>query len=463
MKKNHVTYFILFGIILIFPLLVQASELSPIGIFYRCYGKITQAYPTRENPLVKMIKQGQIDPVDACMQVLEKANFTQNNYTTVENVNDKESIKVLQTISQMHHSFFDRKFLTTAPVTFRWSKNLMDPLSPSLFLTKTLLTPEAKFSDILKGKAQYFSKRSMGEATYAPFSGSYFTKEWFNQYGWTPRFIEIGDLLGVTPFSSRKISYNSGENWVGTISQDEHWGGGIIGSYDYMAMNLNENYDLKSNLSNSMPRKWVQSVIKDFTCRDLPVLRHDDVKIYLKDNSNLAFRNESACLRCHATMDQAAGVIRNVRPMYTRTANVTDREISHIAKWPTDQVAETSWQDTLDPNYYRRPLNGKFYYRTFDGKLIDKKMVGVDGLGAILKDLDDTYVCMAKKYYHYFTGISVNINDLADPQSHEILSKDALIHRNKVIQLGKDFKQHQSLKKLIKNIVETPAFRQATN
>ena len=49
-----------------------------------------------------------------------------------------------------------------------------------------------------------------------------------------------------------------------------------------------------------------------------------------------------------------------------------------------------------------------FEYDDMSGKLINKTVNGTSELGAEIAKLDDFYVCKAKRYFEYFTGISAS-------------------------------------------------------
>ena len=125
------------------------------------------------------------------------------------------------------------------------------------------------------------------------------------------------------------------------------------------------------------------------------------------------------------------------------------------------QPAETSWPITGDNVYHRRPPNGVLYYRDYNGNLVNQNVTGVQDLGAKIAARDDMYICAAKRYYEYFTGISVDTGDIKDPLYPNKLTADDTKHRNFIIQLGKNFKSHQNPRTLIKAILESPQYKRS--
>ena len=77
-----------------------------------------------------------------------------------------------------------------------------------------------------------------------------------------------------------------------------------------------------------------------------------------------------------------------------------------------------------------------------------------------VQDLDDPYVCLAKRYYQYFTGFDVNISDLGDSDAPD-LSEGHRRHRLFVIGLGQRLKSHQNLTRLIEEILKSSQYRQS--
>lgn len=436
-----------------------AKNLSNKAIFYRCYSMITQRQPDAKSSIVTQVSNGQLDPIDACMSVLNKANLTANGNTRIASTTNREAINVLTTIHQLHYGFMDKKGPNEGVGYYRHVKDNVDPNGPSLFFTKAFFTPNYKFADIFKNNIQYESERANKNPTSGPYTRN--NTKYYTDRGFTPQWIDTGDLHGVRTLTQKRIPWkypgNASKN--GTAFFDHSWGGGIIGSYNYILQTLEENINFSATNGNNMPRRWTRSVLKDFMCRELPVVRYDDATPFVSNNSPLGFRQDLACIRCHATMDRMAGVIRNVRPQTLTTSGLSASRFAVVNKWTTSRAAETSWEPNNIASYHTRPLNGHFYYRTFDGKLIDRKVSGGNALGVVIADLEDPYVCMAKKYYQYFTGIDANVDDIADPQYGRKLSTDELKHRDQVISFGKRFKTHQSLKQLAEEILRSSQFK----
>jgi hypothetical protein len=111
-----------------------------------------------------------------------------------------------------------------------------------------------------------------------------------------------------------------------------------------------------------------------------------------------------------------------------------------------------------DPEYSRRPPDFSLKYRSFDGKLIELPGTGIAALGQALAQGDDLYVCAAKRYFHFLTGIETDMRDDSDPLNPLNLSPSEVKYRNRVIELGKQLKQDQSVREMFKRIIGSPTF-----
>lgn len=436
-------------------------ELSNKAFFYRCYRQITQQYPNVNNPLVIQVENNQIDPVDACISVLNKALFTANSNRRIANINDEEAMAVLQTFHSLHYSWFKNKLLPGLG-NFTFTGDMVDTSGPALFFTRALLTPNYEFKNVFSGVENLESERVDGHPTVGPNSNR--PRSDYAIMETTIPFIQTGDISGYMSYGDRE--FVTWRDLAQTIRQvtsiGNHWGGGVLGNFAYMAMNVIEGDSFMADGAVAVPRKWSKSVFQDFFCRELPVIRYDDgLNFVSNDNNAISFRKEGACVRCHATMDRMAGVIRNVDYTDSRSRNPRGKNTSftYIRKFNTDLTGNETWSLSGDSDFYRKPLNGHFYYRTHDGQLINRAVSSVSSLGQVIAELDDPYICMAKRYYEYFTGIDVNISDIADPQYGRTLSSGEMTHRNEVISLGKSFKEHQNMKKLVEDILRKPVLK----
>jgi hypothetical protein len=188
------------------------------------------------------------------------------------------------------------------------------------------------------------------------------------------------------------------------------------------------------------------------------VLRPDDVGNEVYPNSKIPFRKDKSCMRCHISIDPMANSIRHVyevrsSPKYgifVASPRIL-AEVSPSHK-PSHEMVDS------DTHFYKRPTEGKLFFRTYDGKLINQAVSSVQELGTALASTDDFYICTAKKYFEFFTGVSVPIDDYAN-ESYQTDDTQLLAYREFVIKLGLDLKKSQSLQKMIGKIFESPIYQ----
>src|SRR5690606_36892150 len=97
-------------------------------------------------------------------------------------------------------------------------------------------------------------------------------------------------------------------------------------------------------------------------------------------------------------------------------------------------------------------------YRNYKAGIVDTAATGLAELGARVAAQDDLYICAAKRYYAYLTGIDILILFIADADINKRTDFEAH-HRKEIVKLGKELKTHGSLRTLIINIMSTPAFQ----
>lgn len=140
----------------------------------------------------------------------------------------------------------------------------------------------------------------------------------------------------------------------GSVSFGAHYGGGILGNPVYI---LKTAGDLeKSDGAGEVPRTWARDVYKDLLCRDLPVVRPEDTEGFVRPNSPIAFRQSSACVACHVTIDRGASTIRHINYYLAGTSNTPPNVGSY-------------YLDTNPPTYLQSPDGHPLKIRIFTGGL----------------------------------------------------------------------------------------------
>ena len=287
------------------------------------------------------------------------------------------------------------------------------------------------------------------------------------------QFAPRGALVGVAETASVMVNYPAivsttaigglvKHDLAGTVPLYGSLGGGLLGNYTYALLNINQSNQFIANGGLAMPRKWGRNVYRDLFCRELPVVRMADALPFFDPKSDIPFRTSTGCVQCHTSMDRISSVVRNARyTSFGTDAKINPTRGATFINFPTPtQPAETIWPITADTSYAERPPNGTLYYRNYQGDLIDYNVSGVSDLATKILDQDDLYICTAKRYYEYFTGISIFNGDILDPNNPK-LSATALSHRNYVIQLGKTLRQHNNLRLLITDILNSTQYQKS--
>ncbi len=457
---------IMIAALLLIPFSASAGTyLSRLALFNRCYSQITGIRPAPADPLTKQVVGGQTDPIGACLQVLNKAVLSGNGNTTISNVADPEALAVLKNMHRLHASWFSMKDFTALDSGRDWLTDgvmdLWDSSTPALYITKSLFDVNPSYRGSLTGNTIYIPVR----AGMTPTAGVK-SRATADLFALSPMpFAPRGALYGVTATAPATANYSITQNSVassGTVTLAGSLGGGLLGNYTYALMNVIQAESFAADGGTQMPRRWGRAIYHDLLCRDLPVVRNTDADAFVVMGSSVAFRRTSNCASCHASMDRVASVVRNVN--YTAFGNnsmLPGQRGAFFVKFPAARMpSETAWPSDPDASYAKRPPTGTLFFRNYMGNLVD---IGVSGPGDLANQItnqDDFYICAAKRYYAHFTGISVDTSDIYDP-NHLALSAEAMAHRNEVINLGKSLRQHNSLRKLISDILNTPQYHRS--
>jgi hypothetical protein len=267
------------------------------------------------------------------------------------------------------------------------------------------------------------------------------------------------------PFSLALLGADE-QNFAGTfdIRQSLGRGAGLIGTREYLMLNIGHDFNFKSDGGIGVNRRWAKNVMSDLLCRDVPLLRQEDVNspTFVTQDPNAApFHHSPNCLRCHAAMDQMAYTTRNLRWVQ---ANESDPGMPFTDGWNTAHLSTYTpigdggyyWSPTPVPNFHLQVPRGRVYFRSFTGQLIDQPAAAMSDVGAILSGTDDLYACAAKRHFQLFTGINVTLYDMGDGANSDLnrnMSAKDYEYRLFIAQLGEHLHQSGSLIAMIKEIM----------
>lgn len=429
----------------------SAYELGPEAIFHRCFAQLAQERPARDNALLQSVVKGQVGAIEACLALLKSAELTADGSQSRLKSMNANGLAVLRTMHNLHASWFSHtSFPDFADSTLGDALgDLYDTSSPAMYVTRALLRPGTPYASVTTQAEDLVAIRSAGEPTMGAVTrkakGSYVLSSGVD-------FAATGDLLGFEPADRTPISGT-------TFVQGNSFGGGILGSAPYLLATSPGSLDFKLDGAVGTLRRYSKAVLKDLMCLDLPALREEDAKPFVDPQSLVPFRTTAGCTGCHATLDQMAGVVRNLTYKAPASSNPQVMRGVFVDQASPSEAAVPGWPSTVDPAYQKRPATGVLYYRDHAGNLVNLSLDGVASLGQALADQDTIYICAAKRYYRYFLGVDVDVGDPGNPA--RLLSSEGEMarHRRNVIRIGQELRKSQNLSDVIGQIMNLPEYR----
>jgi hypothetical protein len=468
----------MFLIPVMFATTAKSEPLTARGLYYRCYAHFTGQKSPLSDPGLGALTAGSSvnDAVDQCMSLLARADLGEDGEIKLKSGPDVDPVgrSILQTFHNFHNGWFSAWDLRGS--RFCETHEIYDTAEPSLHMSRNLFT-NADFSEVITASGTYETiRRSDPGLTQGYMVNCEKYKErskWVFKKStpavvWSPKTTRLGQLVGIEPLDT-----STEETLDGLFLQWNHFtakvikphdpiGAGVIGTIPYLLLNMGtEQDDEPANGGLQMPRRWSKSVIKDLLCRNLPVLRGVDVAADVQSSESTAipFRQGQSCMQCHATMDNLAGGIRHLRKGVSAYGfEFADGVTQHIYAY--DHTLTTSEISPVenDAQFHLRQPKGRFRFRTYEGQLKNEGFSNLNELGAIIASTKDFYLCAAKKYYQFFTGIDVSIHDFSDPAAPSAGSEE-LFHRNLLVKLGTSLQSHQNLQRLVRDIISSPVYR----
>ncbi len=491
------------------PTQTQAqNSLSNVQLYQRCYTQLTGQSALTSSRLAS-VQSGQLKAIDACVEHLTGTQFGADGNIVG---NNDISFHILQQIHQIHRSWFKKTSMLDSEVNrdFHWATmNVYDVNEPAVHFTRAVFWPNIHIAEAITRGVSVEAKRHPAKPQFRyiladPNAGTYqkssiaaprvtsfvndeprydahridfqsnnLTGEFFA--GYFP-FVQVGQIYGVqdrrqdllvvslvTNPNTDGEQLNPG-NPAHNFPINKNYGAGLIGSMPYLITNLGHGYVYQANGAEKLSRKWSESIMRDLMCREIPVLRDEDITQFVSTNpASPQFRQGRQCLTCHGTIDQMAMTTRNLKMSASGNRAFNN---DYIPQYFTTMAAFTPihgdhpefWPQTSDGTFHLRQPQGRLYFRNYTGRLIDIQLGSIQDLGNAIAGQDDYYICLAKRYFQHFTGINVQIKDPAlrsdsfysDPKFREL--------RDYVMDLGKDLKAHGSVKQTIGRILRSPYY-----
>lgn len=424
----------------------EPVELTPVQHYTRCKAMLALMPTTESDSLYQEVKSGAKTSDDACLALLRSAQvtFDSDDEGTVDLTN-KAAKQVLNGLHRLHSSWFTNKewFLIGNGQAMRGTMSMRDSTAPASYYTRALFDASGAFTldkvltydqHLLPARAINYPGMDgmLAHDRKSAYSGGNLIGAWDDP----SIFLPVGDLVGLTRRNQKTLAYtkklNGSDTQKSTVTMKAHLGGGALGSSDYLLLNMRERVNYKPDGAVSVARKWAKAVLKDFLCRDIPVVTLEDAAPFVKTESAAAFRHSATCAACHTTIDRMTGVMRHVS---LQTVNTTTPQIGgsfikyHAVNQPTYSPVdgdgnpvtvvneEDKWPLTPDAVFANRPRKGHFMYRNTQGQLIDVVVNSIPELGQKISEQKDFYMCVAYRYYKYFTGFNMSFEAIEDSQN----------------------------------------------
>lgn len=491
--------------------IAKGQTLSEGALFNRCYSHLTGHPVPIGNAQMAQVKAGTLKALDACSAILDKTDLDVSG--PLVNRGDLEARRVLSNFNSFHRSWFSANTVEQIQdfnnEISNGTTDIYDSTEPALAITRAVFMRGARYSEVMTYDAGLHAIREQNEAV-----RSYF--------GWTVNFpgrrtygnntildqniinyrgpagftggsdgsillgmpkIEVGDLVGIRRktefFAVPNVSLEPlGRDFRGSdqpaLSYNYNFyqtmGGGVLGMPIYILLNYGQARAVHSDGALKLPRRWAQTNMQSFMCASLPALRESDVAQFVVGNSSVPFRNSTSCVMCHANLDQMASTLRNTVMGNSDFAQLSltgagAKTALMLPRYHADLGAYTAWSSEPVPNYHRTAPTGKLYFRSMTGELVNRSVNNVAEMGQAMAETKDLYYCAAKRYFEYFTGISVSMYDRTNPANASLnasLSDEAVADRKFVEGLGEELRTTQSVRQMMKKIMSSSYYR-ATN
>ena len=467
MKKTNKIILVL--LLSFFPTMLMAVVSDELKRFNKCYALFVGERVKTSDPLWKAVETGVKSGTTACMEVFDRAKLDPKTgkILVTNGVPDEIGSKILNTFVRFHQSQLKVPDFTTSITGFldRSTHDIFDLNETAYHYLYSVFAPGQKYSDLV---TRNYSIRAIRYSNIKNRTRSILDKplDTFQQgvldddyelTSFNPILAPTGKLMGFEKDTVRNEINNHPYLELmefNDLNINRHIGGGAMGTQPYLIANIGQlNYN---NGGLGLFRRWGKHVMEELLCRDLPALRSNDVISEVNVNSKIPFRTGISCMTCHSSMDPLSAVLRNGAIGYSFEGVHYNRIKFFGLRTPSDPYTPLPILEN-NPYFYVSIPSTRLFYRSYDGSLVKEEAVGIEELGKKMAQTNDLYVCAAKRYYQFLTGITVNLLDSGNINTPEFTNGEKF-QRDRVIQMGLDLKKHQSGRELIKNIIQQKVF-----
>jgi len=480
MRPLH-RFFIICSVSLLLTPFAAAQNMSGPEIYQRCHLRLVRALPAAADPLLESVRSGKKSATDACADLLKEARFSSAG--VLQKRDDVRAKAILKTLHDFHRTYFQSRRNETA---IGASYLVRDMEEAPLYLTRALFQPGEKFSSIvtldsgLQGiRDREFTLGSLSEftsqlvarysSTHPRFgdrdlhiayfrtdtsSGSLGTR--IEAASLVPNIVDSGKLVGVAGASSLKLPGYVALTTAGPIraamieqapnfEANAHFGGGLVGSQAFIMNNANLTINQVARDYELINRRLTSRIYEDLLCHQMPSLTAEDVEAEVIPDSPHPFQTGSSCMQCHSSIDPLAYTYRNVFIFRSIGNDMTQGlPMTGLTQFPSSPTATV---------FAMQPPKGRLMYRQLlDGPVKRRNVNSIREIGHSLSQERDLYLCAAKKYYRFITGIDVNLIRRSDTAIDRV-------HQELVEQLGANLYKHQSLETMLKEIFASKPFQ----
>lgn len=505
-----------FGVIFILIFAVfEVHAASETSVYRRCYFQITGRPLPLQSPTLTQVKNGTMTAVQACLSHLEQATLQTNGLPANQG---SVSSGILEKFETFHRTWFSASTIEDiqgysdeiAPFT----RHIFDGTEPSLSLTYALLRQDFLFSNILRQDLGLRAIRQddpivrarIGWTVSYAGRGRHGNSVNFDNTNLTfavngavapgigtgttiipnaPK-IQVGELMGIQSVRQSLTAPNVHLHPLGPPGYGHTipglkfsfdifgtYGGGIIGTPIYLMMNFGHTYGTIMNGTTKIPRRWAENTLKSFMCLSFPNLRDEDTVRFVRMDSVTPFRKATSCVGCHATLDRMANVARNKLMVNSDYGGIADNNPTQasptilMTEFNATVPASSGWpSEPTDPglqNFHLQTPTGFLYFRGFDGRLVEIPVSGINQMALAISQQPEFYQCAVKRYVSLFTGYDVHLYDRSDRRNEQLnrtlTNRDREL-RNWIEQMATNLQSHQSLKRLIQEILSSNFYRE---
>jgi hypothetical protein len=473
-----------------------AADLSAVSLLQRCTLQLTQTALPPSDPLITSVQNG-ADPIEVCIdQIFHAAKLVEESGNYVIPAATRPIGKqVLNTFHLLHSGWFHFRKPIASPVTLgpinsRMS-SIYEPNAGANYFTRALFDDSVDASYFLTTQDYLRTMRDQGQVTDSIYLDAATDAASVDYLGSGVNVLyDRGIPIGIRKLTTAQRTFDtpiippatkSQDNYprnivtypTSTITLFQHFGGGIMGLDYYLARTYDETAAIKADGVIEVPRKWGENIMKDIMCLDLPVVRESDAVPFVVPTADAPFRQASSCTACHVTIDRLAGLVKSLNYGERRTQSVWTTYVD-TTRWNKGDAGDYSWSSNYRTNfiaggnpysnYYKEDHVGTLFYRDFSGSLNNTRVDSIVKLGEVASQQVQPYLCAAKRYYQYFTGVDVDISD-PGPNPKPLTASDqahfdfVLGLANSVMNVQNGTPHFRKLSEMVETILRSPQYR----